>query len=50
MFRDAKTMAADVRNIILKVIQDKGQMNEQQAQAYLKKMETQKRFSADVWS
>lgn len=49
-FRDAKSMAADVRNIVLKIIQEKGQMTEQQAQAFLKKMETQKRMSADVWS
>ncbi|KAJ8950427.1 hypothetical protein NQ318_003703 [Aromia moschata] len=47
---DAKGMASDVRNVILKIIQEKGQMTEQQAQAYLKKMETQKRMSADVWS
>lgn len=43
-------MASDVRNVILKVIMEKGQMTEQQATAYLKKMETQKRLSADVWS
>ncbi|KAJ3643865.1 hypothetical protein Zmor_026549 [Zophobas morio] len=47
---DAKSMAPDVRNVVMKIIQDKGQMNEQQASAYLKKMETQKRYSADVWS
>lgn len=43
-------MANDVRNVILKIIQEKGDMTEQQALAYLKKMETQKRLSADVWS
>ncbi|XP_019865279.1 NADPH--cytochrome P450 reductase isoform X2 [Aethina tumida] len=47
---DAKNMAADVRNVILKILQEKGQMTEQKAQEYLKKMETQKRLSADVWS
>ncbi|VEN47886.1 unnamed protein product [Callosobruchus maculatus] len=47
---DAKTMATDVRNVILKIFQEKGKMTEPEAQAYLKKMETQKRFSADVWS
>ncbi|CAH1153917.1 unnamed protein product [Phaedon cochleariae] len=47
---DAKTMAFDVRAILIKILQEKGQMTEQQALAYLKKMETQKRFSADVWS
>lgn len=43
-------MASDVRNIIIKILVDKTQMTEQQAQAYLKKMETQKRLSSDVWS
>ncbi|XP_017770493.1 PREDICTED: NADPH--cytochrome P450 reductase [Nicrophorus vespilloides] len=47
---DARSMASDVRNILLNIIQTKGEMTEQQAQAYLKKMETQKRLSADVWS
>ncbi|KAK9889638.1 hypothetical protein WA026_007015 [Henosepilachna vigintioctopunctata] len=47
---DAKSMAADVRNIIVRVIQQKGNMTEQQAVAYMKKMETQKRLSTDVWS
>lgn len=49
-FSDAKNMASDVRNIIIKILIEKGQMTEQQAQAYLKKMETQKRLSSDVWS
>lgn len=43
-------MAVDVRNIILNIIQAKGNMTEEQAQAYYKKMETQKRISMDVWS
>uniref|UniRef100_A0A6M2DVS6 NADPH--hemoprotein reductase n=1 Tax=Xenopsylla cheopis TaxID=163159 RepID=A0A6M2DVS6_XENCH len=47
---DARTMASDVRNIVMKVIMSKGNMNEQQAQAYIKKMEAQKRYSSDVWS
>lgn len=47
---DAKNMASDVRNIIIKILMDKSQLSEQQAQAYLKKMETQKRLSSDVWS
>jgi len=49
-FSDAKSMAVDVRNIILNIIQAKGNMTEEQAQAYYKKMETQKRISMDVWS
>ncbi|CAG9771588.1 unnamed protein product [Ceutorhynchus assimilis] len=47
---DAKSMAVDVRNIILRIIKEKGNMTEEQAQAYYKKMETQKRVSMDVWS
>ncbi|ERL91636.1 NADPH--cytochrome P450 reductase isoform X2 [Dendroctonus ponderosae] len=47
---DAKSMAVDVRNIILKIIQEKGSLTEEQAQVYYKKMETQKRISMDVWS
>lgn len=49
-FRDARNMARDVHNFVLKVIIEKGNMTEQQAVAYLKKMEAQKRYSADVWS
>uniref|UniRef100_A0A1B0DP66 NADPH--cytochrome P450 reductase n=2 Tax=Phlebotomus papatasi TaxID=29031 RepID=A0A1B0DP66_PHLPP len=47
---DAKNMASDVRNILLNVIQTKGGLTESEAQQYLKKMEAQKRYSADVWS
>nr|XP_022918376.1 NADPH--cytochrome P450 reductase isoform X1 [Onthophagus taurus] len=47
---DARHMANDVRNVVIKVLMQKGNMSEQEAAAYLKKMETQKRLSADVWS
>ncbi|XP_058833155.1 NADPH--cytochrome P450 reductase isoform X1 [Topomyia yanbarensis] len=47
---DAKNMATDVRNILLKMLQTKGNMSETEAQQYIKKMEAQKRYSADVWS
>lgn len=43
-------MASDVRNIIIKILMEKGEMTEQNAHAYLKKMEIQKRLSSDVWS
>lgn len=43
-------MANDVRNILLNVIKTKGELNEADALQYLKKMEAQKRYSADVWS
>lgn len=47
---DAKNMANDVRNILLNIIKTKGNLNDNDAQQYLKKMEAQKRYSADVWS
>lgn len=47
---DAKNMAIDVRNILLNIIKTKGNKTENDAQQYIKKMETQKRYSADVWS
>lgn len=50
LFSDARSMAKDVHNIILKVVQEKGKMSEQEAIAYVKKMEAQKRYSTDVWS
>lgn len=43
-------MATDVRNILLNIIKTKGNMDESSALQYLKKMEAQKRYSADVWS
>jgi len=43
-------MANDVRNILLNIIKVKGDMTESAAQQYIKKMEAQKRYSADVWS
>ncbi|KAL0272143.1 UNVERIFIED_CONTAM: hypothetical protein PYX00_005224 [Menopon gallinae] len=47
---DARTMARDVHDIVQKVIIEKGNMTEQEAAAYMKKMEAQKRYSSDVWS
>lgn len=43
-------MAKDVHNIVLKVVQEKGNMTEKDAATYIKKMESQKRYSSDVWS
>lgn len=50
MVSDARSMAKDVHNIIVKVVMEKGQMTQSQALNYVKKMEQQKRYSADVWS
>lgn len=47
---DAKMMAKDVYNILVDVIKTHGGKTEEEALAYIKKMETQKRYSADVWS
>ncbi|XP_054731443.1 NADPH--cytochrome P450 reductase isoform X2 [Anastrepha obliqua] len=47
---DAKNMAVDVRNILVKILVAKGNMREADAVQYIKKMEAQKRYSADVWS
>jgi len=47
---DAKNMATDVRNILMNIIKTKGNMTDSDAQQYLKKMDAQKRYSADVWS
>merc|ERR1739844_606720 len=47
---DAKMMAKDVRNIILETVKTGGEMSAEDAEKYVKKMEQQKRYSADVWS
>ena len=47
---DAKNMARDVHNILLKVVMEKGKLPELEAVTYIKKMDTQKRYSSDVWS
>jgi NADPH-ferrihemoprotein reductase len=47
---DARTMARDVRDIVLEVIEEEGKKTKTEAEAFLKKMESQRRYSADVWS
>jgi len=47
---DAKMMAKDVRNIITEMCRDQGNMTNTEAEAFVKKLESQKRYSADVWS
>lgn len=48
--RDARNMARDVHNILLKVVMERGNMSELDAMDYIKKMDSQKRYSSDVWS
>ena len=40
----------DVRNIILDICKNDGGMDEKEAETFVKKLESQKRYSADVWS
>ena len=40
----------DVRNIIVEICSGNGNMDEREAESYVKKLESQKRYSADVWS
>lgn len=47
---DAKMMAKDVHNIVVDVVKQGGNMTDEDAEKYVKKMEQQKRYSADVWS
>ncbi|PRD35221.1 UNVERIFIED_CONTAM: Cpr [Trichonephila clavipes] len=47
---DARNMAKDVHNIILEIVQEYGQKSKNDAEAYIKRMESQRRYSADVWS
>jgi len=47
---DAKMMAKDVRNIVGELCRDHGGLSEGQAEEFVKKLESQKRYSADVWS
>nr|NP_001351901.1 NADPH--cytochrome P450 reductase 2 [Orussus abietinus] len=47
---DARNMARDVHNILLKVVMERGKMTEMEATSYIKKMDSQKRYSSDVWS
>jgi len=47
---DAKMMAKDVRNIIVDICKHNGAMEDAEAETFVKKLESQKRYSADVWS
>ncbi|XP_046964490.1 NADPH--cytochrome P450 reductase isoform X1 [Vanessa cardui] len=47
---DAKNMAVDVRNIVIKAIMEKGERTEAEALQFIKKLESMKKYSSDVWS
>jgi len=47
---DAKMMAKDVHDIITDIIREHGDKSQQESEMFVKNMEQQKRYSADVWS
>lgn len=47
---DAKHMAKDVHAVFVSMAVEEGKMSEEDALAFVKKMENQKRYQADVWS
>lgn len=49
-YSDARNMAKDVHNIILEVVKELGEKTQSEAESFVKKMESQRRYSADVWS
>ncbi|CAG2248490.1 POR [Mytilus edulis] len=44
---DARNMARDVHNVILKVLMEKGNMDNEKAENYIKKMQNKGRYSCD---
>lgn len=47
---DAKNMARDVHDIVIDICHRHGEMSLSEAQQYVKRLETQRRYSSDVWS
>jgi len=47
---DAKNMSHDVQDTFQDICIEVGKMTPEEAKAYMKKMESQKRYQADVWS
>ncbi|KRZ77405.1 NADPH--cytochrome P450 reductase [Trichinella papuae] len=47
---DARNMARDVHSALMQIIAEEGDMNADEAAAYFKQLESQKRYQADVWS
>ncbi|XP_055327531.1 NADPH--cytochrome P450 reductase-like [Paramacrobiotus metropolitanus] len=47
---DARNMARDVHEVIERICHTHGHLSESDAQAFVKKLESQRRYSADVWS
>ncbi|XP_043574697.1 NADPH--cytochrome P450 reductase-like isoform X2 [Chiloscyllium plagiosum] len=47
---DAKNMARDVQNMFYTIVAELGEMTQEQAVDYVKKLMTKGRYSSDVWS
>lgn len=47
---DAKNMAKDVNNILIKIFQTQGKMTQQKAEEYLKELNEKSKYQQDVWS
>lgn len=47
---DAKNMARDVQETFIEIASEEGSMTREEATAYVKRLESQKRYQADVWS
>ena len=43
-------MAKDVHDIITDIVRDHGDKTQEESEIFVKNMEQQKRYSADVWS
>ena len=48
--RDARGMAPDVDQALQTIVKEKGNMDSNAAQEYLKRMRSRGRYSCDVWS
>lgn len=49
-YSDARNMAKDVHSVLEQIIMQKGNMDEAQAEDYIKKLQNKGRYSSDVWS
>jgi len=47
---DARNMARDVQETFIEIAAEEGAMTREEATAYVKRLESQKRYQADVWS
>lgn len=48
--RDARNMARDVHSILFDLVKEKGEMDDDAANTYIKKLQSRGRYLQDVWS